>query len=248
MQPLLVKNLNKSYAGLIAVKDLNLELKAGEMFGFLGHNGAGKSTSIRMLCGFLRPDSGEIRIFGMDPFDSPVEIKRRIGIMPDSLQMYDRLTGWEFLEFCARMHSLESSLYKQRIQNYAEALGLSEKLGVPILHYSHGMRQKIALIASILHHPRLLFLDEPFTGMDAVSVIHVRQLLLSLKNEGTTIFFSSHILEIVEKICDRIGIIAQARLQTVGTLAEILALHQVRNLEEHFLNLGRDAAKTISPA
>ena len=231
-----VHGLGRDFGSFCAVKSLDLELYAGEVYGFLGHNGAGKSTTIRMLTGFLKPSRGEIRILELDPLLYPVEIRRKIGLVPDHLQMYDRLSCWEFLEFCGRMHGLSTEDWTKRASEGLQLLELWEKRDTLILDCSQGMKQKLALLSALIHKPKILFLDEPFNGMDAISVIRVRQLLMDLRDQGMTVFFSSHILEIVEKVCDRVGIIRDGELIMEGTQAEILNTTGAKSLEEVFLH------------
>ncbi|PCJ20556.1 MAG: hypothetical protein COB02_03285 [Candidatus Cloacimonadota bacterium] len=226
--------LNRTFGDLHAVKDLNLQVKKGEIFGFLGPNGAGKSTSLKMITGLLKPCSGQIKVFGQCPLKDSVEVKHLMGVVAEELQMYDRLTGIEFVEFSARMFGVEKYIYESRIQKYFSMLDLETRKDSFIMDYSTGMKKKLSLIVALIHGPRLLLLDEPFTGMDALSVIRVKELLNELKNEGVAILFSSHILEIVEKICDRIGIIQDGELQAVGTSKDLLKEYEVSSLDEFF--------------
>lgn len=235
--PLEVVNLGRSFEDFWAVRSLNFCLKHGEIYGFLGPNGAGKSTTMKMITGLLRPTEGRVRLFGLNPYESEIEAKRLIGVVPEHLQMYDRLTGREFLEFAARMYQVSENQYNCKIEEFLHLLDLSSKADVQIKDYSNGMRKKTALAGALLHNPKILFLDEPFTGMDAMSVIKVRQLIENLCNQGTTIFFSSHILEVVEKLCSRIGIIVNGNLCEEGTAEQMLSNYDVKTLEELFLNL-----------
>lgn len=232
-----VENLKKSFGDFEAVKDLSFEVNPCEIFGFLGPNGAGKSTTIKMITGFLKPDAGKVEILGMDPVKNELEVKSVIGVVPEELQMYDRLTGREFLEFAARMYGVDESRSQEIIPNLLGLLDLAPKADNMILDYSHGMQKKLALAGALVHSPKLVFLDEPFTGMDAISVIKVRKLLEKLQSEGVCIFFSSHILELVEKVCDRIAIIDQGRIHAIGTKRELLEGLGASTLEEVFLNL-----------
>jgi ABC-2 type transport system ATP-binding protein len=232
-KPLVVSSLSRSFGGLRAVDELCFELQEGEIFGFLGPNGAGKSTTLKMLTGFLKPTSGKIRVYGYDPFHDGMKVKPLIGVVPEELQFYDRLSGREFLEFTARMFQVED--YSYHVENLLELLDLKDQQDQFILEYSHGMKKKLALASALIHRPKILFLDEPFTGMDALSVIKVRKFLESLKEEGVTIFFSSHILEIVEKISDRIGIIMKAKLLGVGSSEELTKKFGAASLEDVFL-------------
>jgi len=234
MNALRVEDLTRRFDKILAVDHVSFEVRQGEIFGFLGPNGAGKSTTIKMITGFLRPTSGSIRIFDRDPFQVPMEVKRMIGVVPEELQLYDRLSGGEFVDFVARMFELEG--YEDRSLELFEMLDLSNHRDTLIMEYSHGMKKKLAFLSSVIHNPRVLFLDEPFTGMDALSVIRVRKFIESQREQGVSIFFSSHILELVEKICDRIGIIDHARLKGLGTRNELLEKFQAESLEEIFLS------------
>lgn len=235
MNPVLqASGLSKRFGNLNAVSHLNLELYPGEVFGFLGPNGAGKSTTIRMLTGFLPPDQGKVRVEGLDPFALDGKARRRMGIVPDHLNMYENLSALEFLEFCIQMHELNEEA-GFRAERFLKELQLWERRHDWIGEYSHGMRQKLALISAILHKPAVVFLDEPFTGMDAISIIRTRDLLREMAQEGMCIFFSSHILEIVERLCDRVGILMEGHLNRVGTVHELLDGQKIASLEELFL-------------
>ena len=235
--PLEVINLGRCFDSFWAVRSLNFRLEHGEIYGFLGPNGAGKSTTMKMITGLLKPTEGHVRLFGMNPYESEIETKRLIGVVPEHLQMYDRLTGREFLEFAARMYEVSEKQYNDKIEELLHLLDLSSKADIQIKDYSNGMRKKTALAGALLHSPKILFLDEPFTGMDAMSVIKVRRLIKNLCDQGTTIFFSSHILEVVEKLCNRIGIIVNGNLREEGTAQQMLENYHVKTLEELFLSL-----------
>ena len=235
--PLEVLNLGRCFDNFWAVRSLSFRLEPGEIYGFLGPNGAGKSTTMKMITGLLKPTEGSVRLFGLNPYESEIEAKRIIGVVPEHLQMYDRLTGREFLEFAARMYQVSEARYGHKIEELLHLLDLISKADIQIKDYSNGMRKKTALAGALLHDPKILFLDEPFTGMDATSVIKVRRLIQSLCDQGTTIFFSSHILEVVEKLCNRIGIIVNGNLCEEGTAQEMLDGYGVRTLEELFLSL-----------
>ena len=235
--PLEVVDLGRCFDDFWAVRSLSFSLKYGEIYGFLGPNGAGKSTTMKMITGLLKPTEGQVRLFGLNPYENEIETKRLIGMVPEHLQMYDRLTGREFLEFAARMYQVSENSYNSKIEEFFELLDLSSKADVQIKDYSNGMKKKTALAAALLHEPKILFLDEPFTGMDAMSVIKVRRLIEALREQGTTIFFSSHILEVVEKLCSRIGIIVNGCLREEGTAQNMMDSYKVESLEELFLNL-----------
>ncbi len=233
--PLKVVNLGRCFDDFWAVRSLSFCLNHGEIFGFLGPNGAGKSTTMKMITGLLQPTEGQVSLFGLNPYESEIEAKRLIGMVPEHLQMYDRLTGREFLEFAARMYQVPKKQYEMKIEEFFELLDLTSKVDAQIKDYSNGMKKKTALAAALLHEPKILFLDEPFTGMDAMSVIKVRRLIEVLREQGTTIFFSSHILEVVEKLCCRIGIIVNGSLREEGTAQKMMDSYGVDSLEELFL-------------
>lgn len=215
--------LSRSFGEFEAVHQLNLTVPQGSFFGFLGPNGAGKSTTIKMLTGLLRPSSGEIRLLGQDIAKTPEAVKRQIGVVPEKLHLFERLTGPEYLEFVGAMYGMEEELILARRQELLELMELQDRRDLLIADYSHGMRKKLALAAALIHNPRLLFLDEPFEGIDAVSAKILRQLLQDLTSQQVTIFLTSHILEIVEKLCDHLAIIHKGRLISSGPLEQILA-------------------------
>jgi ABC-2 type transport system ATP-binding protein len=222
-------NLNKTYEPLnkkkqppvVAVENLSLTVKEGEFFGFLGPNGAGKSTTIKMLCGMLTPTHGTVTVGGRSFVEKPIEMKRILGILPEEPSLYERLTGREFLGFAGRMHGIEKTEVAHRAEDLLRVMSLTPDADKMIVDYSMGMRKKVALAAALIHSPRVLFLDEPFNGIDPISVRAIRETLQSLAEHGTTIFFSSHVMEVVEKLCDRIAIIQKGRLVGMGTLGEL---------------------------
>jgi ABC-2 type transport system ATP-binding protein len=222
-------HLNKTYEPankkkqppIVAVADLSLTVKEGEFFGFLGPNGAGKSTTIKMLCGMLRPTYGTVTVAGYSVADQPLEVKRVLGILPEEPSLYERLTGREFLGFAGRMHGIDKDEVSFRAEDLLRVMSLTPDADKMIVDYSMGMRKKIALAAALIHRPRVLFLDEPFNGIDPISVRAIRETLQSLADHGTTIFFSSHVMEVVEKLCDRVAIIQKGKLVGMGTLEEL---------------------------
>jgi len=229
--------LSRSFGDLTAVDNLDLVVDRGSFFGFLGPNGAGKSTTLKMLTGLLRPTSGEARVLGFDLSSNAVEVKRRIGVVPEQLALFDRLTAQEYLRFVGRMHDLSSEVVRSRSDELLTLLGLDEVGGKLIVDFSHGMKKKLAFAAALIHQPELLFLDEPFEGIDAVASGLIKSILNQLISKQVTIFLTSHILEIVEKLCSRIAIVNNGRLVASGTLAELrCGLH----LE------GRDAREEVS--
>lgn len=216
------EKLTKVYGAKAAVDSLDLRVAAGEFFGILGPNGAGKSTTIKMLCGLVRPTSGRASVMGHDVREEPLAVKARIGIMPEEVNTYERLTARELLVFTGRMHGLERREAEARTDQLLRLVELGDDdARKMIVDYSMGMRKKTVLAAALIHGPKVLFLDEPFNGIDAVTTQALRGVLQKLTARGVTIFFSSHVLEVVERLCTRIAIIHQGRLQVMGTLDEI---------------------------
>ncbi len=231
--------LTRTFGSKVAVDHLNLEVREGEFYGFLGPNGAGKSTTIKMLVGLLRPTAGQVRIVGVDIWKHPLEAKQQIGVLPEGLALYERLTAREFVRFVGAMYGLSAPEAARRTDELMELLDLDADADKLIVDYSQGMRKKTALAAAIIHTPRVLFLDEPFEGIDAISGRVIRNVLQRLRQRGTTIFFSSHILEVVERLCTRIGVIVQGRLVAEGAMSELRALAQTgehSTLEDIFLH------------
>jgi ABC-2 type transport system ATP-binding protein len=231
--------LTRAFGQKVAVNGLNLAVRRGEFFGFLGPNGAGKSTTIKMLVGQLRPSAGVAYIGGVEVWKRPLEAKALMGVLPEQLNLYERLTGRELIEFAGRLYSLPRDESKRRAAALLQTLGLEQDANKLIVDYSVGMRKKVALAAALIHRPQVLFLDEPFEGIDPVSSRVIRDILRDLTRTGTTIFFSSHIMEVVERLCTRIGIISQGMLIAEGTLDELRARAGEANstLEDVFLNL-----------
>jgi ABC-2 type transport system ATP-binding protein len=214
-------NLVRRFGGFAAVDHINLRVERGRFFGFLGPNGAGKSTTIKMLTGLLAPTSGEIRVMGRDMETEALEVKRRIGVVPEDLNLFERLTGAEMLTFTGRMYGLAKSEIAERT---AELLALMELDSEPrklVVEYSHGMKKKLSLACALIHNPEILFLDEPFEGVDAIASRTLKNLLSRLTARGLTVFLTSHVLEIVERLCTDIAIISQGRLVAAGSLDEL---------------------------
>ncbi len=211
--------LTRGFAGRLAVDALTLRVPAGSFYGFLGPNGAGKSTTIHMLTGLLAPDAGEARVAGFDVARDPLAVKRVIGVVPDGLHLFERLTGGEHLRFVAEVHGLPPAVARDRADELLLAMGLVADANKQVVGYSHGMRKKLALACALIHRPRVLFLDEPFEGIDALATVEIRELLLRLVREAhVTVFLTSHVLEVVERLCTHVGIIAAGRLVGEGTL------------------------------
>lgn len=231
-------DLTRKFDKKTAVNHLNLQVAEGEFFGFLGPNGAGKSTTINMLVGLLRPTGGTALITGIDIWKDPLAAKSKIGVLPEGMQLYQRLSAREFIQFSGIMYGLSKADVSTRAEELLDLLDLTDDADKLIIDYSHGMRKKTSLAAAIIHDPRVLFLDEPFEGIDAISGRVIRDVLRRLRERGTTIFFSSHILELVEKLCTRVAVIADGRLVAQGSMEELrtrAASGQAATLEEIFL-------------
>lgn len=242
------RGLKKTFGDLRAVDGIDLVVPKGSVYGFLGPNGAGKSTTIKCLTGLLKPTSGEFRILGLDPMSDPVAVKRRIGVVPEDLALFDRLTGAETLSFVGQVHGLDPANIRSRSQELLTLMDLTRAAGDMVADYSHGMRKKLALSAALLPAPRLLFLDEPFEGIDAVASRQIKELLSQFVRGGGTVFLTSHILEIVERLCDHIGVIHRGRLVAQGPMAELRSGVGVgKTLEEIFLDLV-GAERAAAPA
>ena len=236
-----VSDLVRVFGQKVAVNHLNLTVQRGEFYGFLGPNGAGKSTTIKMMVGLLRPTSGTVWIAGVDVWKESLRARSIIGVLPEFLNIYERLSGREFLVFAGHMYGLAESDIARRTEELLRVLDLANDADKLIVDYSVGMRKKIALAAAIIHNPHVLFLDEPFEGIDPVSSRVIRGILHELTQRGTTIFFSSHIMEIVERLCTRVGIINQGVLVAEGTLDELRQRASGESkdatLEDIFLNV-----------
>jgi ABC-2 type transport system ATP-binding protein len=233
-----LERLTKRYGAFTAVDDLTLQVARGEIFGFLGPNGAGKTTTIRMMMGLLRPTEGRVRLGGYDLAEQPLEAKRLSGFVPDRPFLYEKLTAVELLRFCADLYEVPATVREARIEKLLGIFDLTEWAGELIESYSHGMKQRLAFAAALLHEPQLLVVDEPMVGMDPRGARVLRSLLRSLALGGTTLFLSTHSLEVAEALCDRIGIIQSGRLIAIGTLDELRSrAGDAQRLEEVFLKL-----------
>ena len=217
----IVRNLVRTFDKKVAVNNLNLAVRKGEFFGFLGPNGAGKSTTIKMMVGLLRPTAGNIWIKGIDVWQDPLRARALMGVLPEYLNLYERLSGREFVIFSGHMYGVPEADIQRRTEELLHILDLTNDADNLIVDYSVGMRKKIALAAAIIHRPQVLFLDEPFEGIDPVSSRAIRNILHDLTQRGTTIFFSSHIMEIVQRLCTRVGIINQGILVAEGSLQDL---------------------------
>jgi ABC-2 type transport system ATP-binding protein len=215
------QNLTRRFGELVAVDDVNLRVSPGQFFGFLGPNGAGKSTTIKMLTGLLAPTSGRIEILGRDLLADSVEVKRQIGVVPEGMALFGRLTGAEYLNFVGRMYGLGRTVASQRAAELLEFMQLANQPKALVADYSHGMQKKLALAAAVIHGPRILFLDEPFEGVDAIASGTLKAMLQRMIARGATIFLTSHVLEIVERLCSHVAIIHRGQLVAQGSLDEL---------------------------
>jgi ABC-2 type transport system ATP-binding protein len=216
-----IRDLRKVYGAKAAVDGLSLNVPRGTFYGFLGPNGAGKTTTIRMLMGLAQPTSGSIELLGLPMPDREIEIKRKIGLVPDESLLFDHLTGPEFLEFVGRMYALDRAVAAERARELIAIFELNGSRGKLIAEYSKGMRKRVAMAAALIHRPELFLMDEPFEGVDAVGARFMKDLLLDQARRGATIFLTSHVLEVVEKLCDRVGIIHEGKLVIEGTMREL---------------------------
>ncbi|MGB6980291.1 MAG: ABC transporter ATP-binding protein [Candidatus Acidiferrales bacterium] len=215
--------LTRTFGSLVAVQDVYLRVAPGQFFGFLGPNGAGKSTTIKMLTGLLAPSAGRIQVLGRDLGVDSVEIKRQIGVVPEGMALFGRLTGMEYLNFVGRMYGLDRSIAASRAAELLDFMQLADQPKTLVTDYSHGMQKKIALAAAVIHGPKVLFLDEPFEGVDAIAAGTLKSMLQRMIARGATIFLTSHVLEIVERLCSHVAIIHKGRLVAQGSLEELRA-------------------------
>lgn len=225
MQEIAIKTekLTRRFGALAAVEEMDLQVVAGQFFGFLGPNGAGKSTTIKMLTGLLAPTAGRIELLGVDFAAHPVEVKRQIGVVPEGMGLFERLTGVEYLRFVGRMYGLDRGTTEKRAQELLEFMQLADREKTLVADYSHGMQKKLALAAAVIHGPRILFLDEPFEGVDALAAGALKALLGRMTERGVTIFLTTHVLEIVERLCSHVAIIHKGKLVAQGSLEELRA-------------------------
>ena len=232
------RGLSRRFGSKRAVDGIDLHVPPGSFYGFLGPNGAGKSTTIKCLTGLLRPSAGEMRILELDPLVDPVEIKRRVGVVPEDLALFDRLTAGETLNFVGQVHGMPAATFKSRSTDLLALMDLTGAATTLVADFSHGMRKKLALAAALLPARRLLFLDEPFEGIDAVASRQIKDLLHTFVARGGTVFLTSHILEIVERLSTHIGVIAEGRIVAEGRIEDVRAgAHGKGTLEELFIQL-----------
>ena len=234
-----IKNVTKTYNGKFnAVDNMNLDIKDGEIFGLLGPNGAGKTTTIKMITGISEISSGEIEINGIDITKNPVRAKEQFGYVPDSPDMFLKFTGIEYLNFMADVYNVSKEDRKNRIEELSIRFEMENALGDKIQSYSHGMRQKIIIIGVLIHRPKVWILDEPLTGLDPKSSFILKEMMREHANEGNTVLFSTHVLEVAEKVCDRVGIINKGKLKFVGTLNDMREkFKESESLEKMFLEM-----------
>lgn len=235
------EGLVRSFGDQVAVNDLNLRVPPGEIFGFLGPNGAGKTTTIRMLCGLLRPDRGSVRIAGHDLSSAPEQVRKVIALVPDTPPLYEYLTGREYIAFVASLYGVAASDLTARSQHYLERFGLTDRADDLCKGYSHGMRKKIHIAAVLVTSPQVILLDEPTNGLDPAAARALKDVLIETRDNGATLFLSTHLLPTAEEICDRVGILLDGRLVAEGTMAE-LRDGQSSTLEDIFLRLTEEAA------
>lgn len=229
-----IEHLTKAYGEKKAVDDLNLHIAPGEIYGFIGHNGAGKTTTLKSVAGILQFDVGEITIGGISIKENPLECKRRFAYIPDNPDLYDYMTGIKYLNFIADIFGVGANERQARIRKYADAFELTDDLAQPIAAYSHGMKQKLAIISAWLHQPKLILMDEPFVGLDPKASHLLKEMMCQVCDEGGAIFFSTHVLEVAEKLCDKVAIIKSGSLIRSGTMEEVKG---DESLEDVFLEM-----------
>lgn len=229
-----IENVTKIYGDKKAVDQLTLHIQPGELYAFIGHNGAGKTTTIKACCGILQFDEGEIYIDGVSIKEDPLVCKRKIAYIPDNPDLYDFMSGIQFLNFVGDVFEVPAKVRQERIRQYADMLELTDDLAQPISAYSHGMKQKLAIISALIHEPKLLIMDEPFVGLDPKASHLLKQLMREICNQGGAIFFSTHVLEVAEKLCDKVAIIKDGKLIREGCMEEVKG---DTSLEQVFLDL-----------
>jgi len=229
-----IENLTKKYGDKTAVDGLTLHIRPGEIYGFIGHNGAGKTTTIKSVCGILQFDNGDIFVNGVSLKKDPLTCKKEIAYIPDNPDLYEFMTGIKYLNFIADIYGVDAKLRQERIAKYAGVFGLTEDLAQPISSYSHGMKQKLAIISALVHDPKLMIMDEPFVGLDPKASHDLKEIMREKCSRGHAVFFSTHVLEVAEKLCDNIAIIRSGKLVVSGKTADVVG---DTSLEEVFLEL-----------
>ena len=232
-----IEHFTKEYGSKVAVNDLSLEIRSGEIFGFIGHNGAGKTTTIKAVAGILPFQKGEIRVDGISVRENPLECKKRMAYIPDNPDLYEFLTGIQYLNFIADIFQVPKGQREERIGKYSDLFGLTGDLGSTVSTYSHGMKQKLALIGALIHEPKLLLMDEPFVGLDPKAAHDLKMIMTDICQKGGAIFFSTHVLEVAEKLCHKVAIIKEGKLAACGTMEEVKGNE---SLEQVFLELVDD--------
>lgn len=235
-----LRNISKTYgrAHVKAVDNVNLDIRPGEIFGFLGPNGAGKTTTIKMIVGLLKPDEGVITIDGVNVWEEPLKAKSMISYVPDNPEIYDRLKGIEYLNFIADMYGVSKDDRRKKLDYYLELFNIKDAVGDIIASYSHGMKQKLVLTSALLNDPKLFILDEPMVGLDPKSAFNLKEIMRKMCDEGRIVFFSTHVLEVAERLCDRIAIINKGKIIAMGTMEELRSHAEEReSLEKIFLEL-----------
>ncbi len=235
-----IQNLTKRYGSKTAVDNLSLSIEAGEICAFIGHNGAGKTTTLKACCGLLTPDGGEITVDGMSIREKPIDCKRVMAYIPDNPDMYEFLTGYEYLNFVADVYGVTKEDREKRIAELGALLGITDALGGAISECSHGMKQKIAIISALIHKPKLILMDEPFVGLDPVASHQLKNLMAEHCANGGAIFFSTHVLEVAEKLCNKVAIIKNGKLVASGAMDDVRG---DSSLEEIFLELEEEKAQ-----
>ena len=233
-----IEHLTKTYGDKKAVDDLSLHIRPGEVYGFIGHNGAGKTTTLKSCCGILQFDAGSIRLGGKSIQDDPIACKKMLAYIPDNPDLYEFMSGVKYLNFVADVYGVSVAERESRILYYADAFGLTDDLAQPVSAYSHGMKQKLAVIAALIHEPKLIMMDEPFVGLDPTASHQLKTIMRQHCDRGGAIFFSTHVLEVAEKLCDKVAIIKNGRLVASGTMDEVRG---DQSLEEVFLELEGEA-------
>lgn len=237
MKAIKISNLQKAYGSNLVLKDVNLEVDSGEIIGYIGPNGAGKSTTIKILIGMIPDYAGNVEVMGLDVKANPLEVKRLIGYVPENASLYDTLSPMEYLRFLGSLYELENDQIEEKATELLRLFALYDQRDDRMTTFSKGMKQKVLLISGILHNPEVIFLDEPLSGLDANAVILVKEILSQLKNAGKTIFYSSHIMDVVEKISDRIVLINKGTIIANGTFEELKSQRETGSLEQIFNQL-----------
>ena len=232
-----IENVSKSYGEKKAVDNVSLHIQKGEIYGFIGHNGAGKTTTLKACCGLLEFEKGEIYIDGVSVKENPLACKQKIAYIPDNPDLYAFMTGVQYLNFVGDVYKVEASVRQEKIRRYADLFEITESLAMPIGAYSHGMKQKLALIAALMHEPKLMIMDEPFVGLDPKAAHTVKQIMREFCDQGSAIFFSTHVLEVAEKLCDKVAIIKDGKLIASGTMEEVTG---DTSLEDVFLSTAEE--------